>query len=430
MLYHVYELNHAAVTPLRVAATWSKALLRSPMNPMAYTLAGRSAAAALDVFESVTRRYGKPQFGLTETRINGEPVAITERKIWRRPFCTLKHFQRDPDHLARLRGKRLQDPKVLIVAPMSGHYATLLRGTVAAMLPEHDVYITDWTDARMVPLFQGRFDLDDYIDYLIDMLHVLGPDVHVMAVCQPGPAALSATALMAEDDDPCQPASLIVMGSPIDPRRSPTLPNKLAQRRSLQWFRDNVIVTVPFPHPGAMRRVYPGFIQLSSFLTMNRELHVNAQWRFYQSLVDGDGDTAAKHREFYDEYLSVMDLTEEFYLQTIRDVFQQYLLPRGKFHHRGRLVNPAAIETTALMTVEGEKDDISGIGQTQAAHDLCTNIPDERKVDYVQPGVGHYGVFNGSRFRNEIQPRIRDFIRSFRTRPASVARRPKKRLVH
>ncbi len=417
MLYHVYELNHAALTPLRAATQWSQTLLRSPLNPLSQTLTGRTLTAALDVFESATRRYGKPEFGLTHTRINGQPIAVTMRRVWQKPFCTLQHFQRDPAALAKLRGAPHKDPKVLIVAPMSGHYATLLRGTVEAMLPEHDVYITDWTDARLVPLYSGRFDLDDYIDYLIEMLQHLGPDCHVIAVCQPGPAALAATALMAEDDDPAGPASLIVMGSPIDPRRSPTLPNKLAEERPLQWFRDHVISHVPLTHPGFFRRVYPGFIQLSSFLSMNQESHVDAQHQFFKSLITGDGDEESKHREFYDEYLSVMDLTEEFYLQTIKDIFQDHLLPRGLFKHRGRLVKPECITTTALMTVEGEKDDISGIGQTQAAHDLCVNIPQDRQFDYIQSGVGHYGVFNGSRFRAEIQPRMRDFIRSFPSRP-------------
>ncbi len=417
MLYHFYELNHAALAPLRTAAQWSQIMLRSPLNPMSKTLSGRTYAAALDVFEAATRRYGKPAFGVTETTVKGQPVAVKKREVWRKPFCTLLHFQRDAAALAALQGTQRADPKVLIIAPMSGHYATLLRGTVDAMLPEHDVYITDWTDARMAPLYTGRFDLDDYIDYLIEMLQHLGPDVHVIAVCQPGPAALAATALMAEDKDPAAPASLIVMGSPIDPRRSPTLPNKLAQERPLQWFRDHVISLVPFTHPGSFRRVYPGFIQLSSFLSMNQEAHVDAQHQFFKSLVTGDGDSENKHREFYDEYLAVMDLTEEFYLQTIKDIFQDHLLPRGLFKHRGRLVKPECIASTALMTVEGEKDDISGIGQTQAAHDLCVNIPQERRLDYIQPGVGHYGVFNGSRFLTEIQPRMRDFIRSFPTRP-------------
>ena len=413
MLYHFYELNRAALAPLRTAAQWGQTMLRSPMNPLRQTLAGRTLTAGIDVFESATRRYGKPAFGLTETRINGQPVAVTQRQVWHHPFCSLQHFQRDPAALAKLRGTQHKDPKVLIVAPMSGHYATLLRGTVEAMLPEHDVYITDWEDAREVPLNIGRFDLDDFIDSLIAMMQHLGPDTHVIAVCQPGPAVLAATALMAEDNDPAGPASLIIMGSPIDPRRSPTLPNKLAEERPLQWFRDHVISRVPFTHPGSFRRVYPGFVQLSSFLTMNKETHADAQYQFFKSLIKGDDDGENKHRTFYNEYLAVMDLTEEFYLQTIKDIFQDHLLPRGKFMHRGRLVKLECITKTALMTVEGEEDDISGIGQTQAAHDLCVNIPQDRQTDYIQPGVGHYGVFNGSRFRTEIQPRIHDFIRSF-----------------
>ena len=420
MLYHAYEFGRAVLAPYRFAADVGQFFLRAPYNPWAETLPGRSMAAALDVFEAATRRYGKPKFDLSETVINGQPVDVKSQVVWRKTWCQIKHFERNPELLTKLHKKGHQDPKVLIVAPLSGHYATLLRGTVEAMLPEHDVYITDWTDARMVPITMGRFDLNDFIDTLIEVLQFLGPDVHVMAVCQPGPAALAATALMAEDDDPCQPASLTIMGSPIDPRKSPTTPNQLASERPLSWFRDNVVMSVPFPNPGAMRRVYPGFVQLSGFLGMNLDSHMNAQWKYFNSLVHDDGDSAGKHREFYDEYLAVMDLTEEFYLQTVDEIFQQNLLPKGKFTHRGRLVNPGAIRTTALMTIEGEKDDISGIGQTQAAHDLCTNIPEKRRIDYIQPDVGHYGVFNGSRFRNEIQPRIRDFIRSFAKRPQKV----------
>lgn len=422
MLYTLYELNHYALKPWRALADAAQAALTHPLSPAYYTTAGKTAAAALDVFESITRRYGKPRFNLPTTLVNGQPVPVKGEVVWEDSFCQLKHFKRDPEMMKKLHpDHKEEDPKVLIVAPMSGHYATLLRGTVEAMLPEHDVYITDWVDARTVPIFQGRFDLNDFIDYLIRMLQHLGPNVHIVAVCQPGPGCLAATSIMAEDNDPCQPATLTIMGSPIDARKSPTAPNLLAEERDFKWFKDNMIMTVPFPHPGATRRVYPGFIQLTSFMTMNRDRHIDAHRQYYEDLVKGDGDSAAKHREFYDEYLSVMDLTEEFYLQTIHDVFKEHLLPRGKFYHRGRLVDPAAIETTALMTVEGEKDDISGIGQTQAAHDLCINIPQDRQFDYIQPGVGHYGVFNGSRFRNEIQPRVRDFIRSFKIRPESVS---------
>lgn len=412
MLYQAYELGRAALTPYRFTAQMYQRMLNTPGNMFAETLAGRSMAAALDVFETSTRRYGKPNFDIGEIGINGQPVPVTEEVIWRNNWCQLLHFQRDPKLIKRLRKGGRQDPKVLLVAPMSGHYATLLRGTVTAMLPEHDVYITDWADARMVPVMMGRFDLNDFIDSLMSMIRKLGPNAHVIAVCQPGPAALAATALMAERNDPCQPASLTIMGSPIDPRKSPTVPNELAQKKPLSWFQDNVIMTVPFPNPGFLRRVYPGFIQLSSFMGMNFDTHFEAQWRYFQQLVEGDGDNAAKHRKFYDEYLSVMDLTEEFYIQTIDEIFQRHLLPKREFRHRGQLVKLEEIRTTALMTIEGEKDDISGIGQTQAAHELCYNIPETMRVDYIQPGVGHYGVFNGSRFRSEIQPRIRDFVRS------------------
>jgi len=417
MLYQAYELGRAALTPYRFTAQMYQRMLNTPGNMFAETLAGRSMAAALDVFETSTRRYGKPNFEIEEIAINGQPVPVTEEVVWRNNWCQLLHFKRDPKLLKRLRKGERQDPKVLLVAPMSGHYATLLRGTVTAMLPEHDVYITDWADARMVPVMMGRFDLNDFIDSLISMIRKLGPNGHVIAVCQPGPAALAATALLAERGDRCQPASLTIMGSPIDPRKSPTVPNELAQKKPLSWFQDNVIMTVPFPNPGFLRRVYPGFIQLSSFMGMNFDTHFEAQWRYFQQLVDGDGDSAAKHRKFYDEYLSVMDLTEEFYIQTIDEIFQRHLLPKGEFRHRGQLVKLDEIRTTALMTIEGEKDDISGIGQTQAAHELCYNIPEKMRVDYIQPGVGHYGVFNGSRFRSEIQPRMRDFIRSNLTRP-------------
>ncbi len=422
MLYHVYEMNHAAVAPLRAVADFNQLVFRSPLNPLSYTVFGRTVAAASDVFESTTRRYGKPAFDIGETMIDGQSVPIQERVVWRKTFCQLKHFQRDPEQLAALGRssigaapddrKARRDPKVLIVAPLSGHYATLLRGTVEAMVGDHEVFITDWRDARMVPAARGRFDLNDYIDTLMDMIRFLGPDTHVMAVCQPGPLVLAATALMAEAGDPCCPKSMILMGSPVDTRKSPTEPNILAQERPFEWFQETMTMTVPWPNPGAGRAVYPGFVQLGSFMSMNSDRHIDAHWSFFNNLVKGDGDSAQKHRQFYDEYLSVMDLTAEFYLQTIDHVFQRHLLPKGELTHRGLPVRPEAIRDTALMTVEGEKDDISGIGQTQAAHDLCTNIPPAKRLDYIQPEVGHYGVFNGSRWRKEIQPRVRDFIQA------------------
>ena len=328
--------------------------------------------------------------------------------------------------------KAAPQPRLVIVAPLSGHYATLLRGTVEAFLPTHEVYITDWSDARMAPVWLGRFDLDDYIDTIRDVFTALGPGANALAVCQPGPPTLAAVSMMAEDDDPNRPATMTFMGSPIDCRRSPTTPNLLAEERSFEWFEQNMIYTVPAPWPGMGRRVYPGFVQLSSFMNMNWDRHVDAHWRFFNHLVDGDGDGIEKHRTFYDEYLAVLDLTEEFYLQTIQKVFQEHHLARGMFKHRGRLVKPEAVRDVALMTVEGEKDDISGIGQTQAAHDLCSNIPEDMRIDYIQPGVGHYGVFNGSRFKSEIVPRVNEFIARFgdESRQASARRQsPKLRRV-
>ena len=378
---------------------------QSPFNPFAETAFGKSVAAAAELFERTTRRYGKPEFGLHETVVDGRPVPLVERVVWERPFGALLHFKRE------LPAGRPADPRLLIVAPLSGHYATLLRGTVEAMLPEHEVYITDWQDARMVPLAAGPFDLDDYIDYVVDMLRVLGPGAHVMAVCQPSVPVLAAVALMSEDRDPDLPASMTLMGGPIDTRLAPTEVNHIAEARGVEWFRRNTIMTVPFPHPGFMREVYPGFLQLSGFMAMNLDRHVTAHQEFYGHLVDHDDDEAAKHREFYDEYLSVMDLTAEFYLQTVETVFVRHDLPNGQMRHRGRLVRTETIRRTALLTVEGERDDISGVGQTKAAHALCTNLPHDMKQHWLQPKVGHYGVFNGSRFRAEIVPRVTDFIR-------------------
>jgi len=414
-VYQLYELNHAAVAPWRAVADAARLTFQNPFNPLSATPLGRSVAATAELFERTTRRYGKPAFGLDETLVDGRAVSVSEEIVWRRPFCSLLHFKRE------LPRGRAPDPKVLIVAPLSGHYATLLRGTVEAMLPGHEVFITDWIDARMVPLALGGFDLDDYIDYVTGMLHYLGPGAHVVAVCQPSVPVLAAVALMEEDDDPLAPATMTLMGGPIDTRRAPTKVNTFAAQRGTEWFRRKVIMPVPFPHPGFMRPVYPGFLQLSGFMGMNLDRHVSAYQEFFGNLVQGDGEPAEKHREFYDEYLAVMDLTAEFYLQTVETVFVRHALPKGEMLHRGRPVRPAAIRNTALLTVEGERDDISGVGQTEAAHDLCVNIAAGRKEHYLQPVVGHYGVFNGSRFRAEIQPRIAAFIRAHATRVAAKA---------
>ena len=403
MLYQLYEWNHAALTPFRAVADATRLFYQNPLNPLSHTTAGRSMAAAAELFERTTRVYGKPEFGLDETMINARRVPVQDRPVWQKPFCRLLHFERE------LPKGRPADPRILIVAPMSGHYATLLRGTVEALLPYADVYITDWTDARKVPLSDGRFDLDDYVDYVAEMLRFLGPDTHVIGVCQPAVPVLIATALMEEDGDPCAPATMTLMGGPIDTRINPTAVNELAQEKGIDWFRDNVIMPVPFPQPGFMRPVYPGFLQLTGFMSMNLDRHLIAHKEFFWHLVKDDGDSADKHRTFYDEYNAVMDLSAEFYLQTVDEVFIKHSLPKGEITHRGRRVDLAAIRRTALLTVEGENDDISGVGQTEAAQTLCVNIPDDKRVHYVQAKVGHYGVFNGSRYRAEIAPRIVDF---------------------
>ncbi|MGE0521788.1 MAG: polyhydroxyalkanoate depolymerase [Variibacter sp.] len=404
-LYHLYEMQHAALGPFRAAADAGKLFFQNPLNPFAHTLLGKSIAAGCEVFERVTRRYGKPAWGIDTTTVDGETVAVHERVVWQRPFCNLIHF-------VRATKRTRHDPKLLLVAPMSGHYATLLRGTVEALLPEHDVYVTDWVDARMVPLADGPFDLDNYIDYVRAMLHKLGGDAHVIGVCQPSVPVLAAVALMEAEGDHNVPHSMILMGGPIDTRSNPTAVNKLAEQKGTAWFRDNVITKVPFPSPGVMRDVYPGFLQLGGFMAMNLDRHMNAHRDIFMHLVRGNGDSAHKLQEFYDEYLAVMDLTAEFYLQTVDTVFVRHALPKGEMQHRGTPVDPSQIRNVALLTIEGENDDISGVGQTEAAHRLCSSIPAANKDHYLQRDVGHYGVFNGSRFRKEIVPRIRDFVRA------------------
>jgi len=407
MHYYAYEMAHAFVSPMRFGMQSLRHSLEWPFNPMSHTTVGRNIAAACEVFENITRRYGKPEFGIKTTTVSGHTVPIHQEIAHIKPFCHLVHFARDESVI----GKR-NDPKVLLIAPMSGHYATLLRGTVEAMLPEHDVYITDWMDARDIPLAMGRFDFDDFVDYIIDFVQFLGPNTNIIAVCQPAVPTLVATALMASRNLENQPASLVLMGGPIDTRRNPTKVNELAANKSIDWFERNVISVVPFPHAGTMRPVYPGFMQLTGFMTMNLERHMNAHVDLFNNLVTGDCDSVKQHQDFYEEYLAVMDLTAEFYLQTVKTVFQDHSLPDRTLRHRGELVDCSAITQTALMTVEGERDDICGLGQTEAAQDLCTLIPEDEKVHYVQPGVGHYGVFNGTRWRTEIQPRIREFIRN------------------
>jgi poly(3-hydroxybutyrate) depolymerase len=404
-MYWLYEMGQAALNPSRALADATKLFFKNPANPFTHTTFGKSVAASAELFERSTRRYHRPEWGIDSVTVGAEPIPVQTATVWERPFCRLLHFQR-----AFVRPPRRPQPKLLIVAPMSGHYPTLLRGTVETFLPNHEVYITEWADARMVPVAEGRFDLDDYIDYLISMLHALGGDVHVVAVCQPSVPVMAAISMMEADKDPDVPHSMVLMGGPIDTRINSNAVNKMAESRSIDWFRGHVITKVPFPHPGFMRDVYPGFLQLHGFMSMNLDRHLEAHRNLFRHLVKGDGDSAQKHREFYDEYLAVMDLSAEFYLQTVDTVFIRHALPKGEMTHRGRRIDPSQIKRVALLTVEGEHDDISGVGQTEAAHALCSNIPADKKAHYLQPAVGHYGVFNGSRFRAEIAPRIADFV--------------------
>ena len=412
LAYSMFEGARLMMGPARIAAELTRHSLQIPGNPLAYTPYARSVAAGCEMFERVTRRYGKPAFGFRDTPVDGVHVPVTERVVWERPFCRVISFDR-----GFLAPPAEPQPKLLIVAPMSGHYATLLRGTVEAMLPNHRVFVTDWADARMVPLLAGRFDLDTYIDYLKDLFRHLGPDLHVLAVCQPSVPVIAAVALMEAENDPVVPVSMTLMGGPVDTRRSPTAVNCLAQERGQAWFERNTISMVPPIFPGAFRRVYPGFLQLSGFMAMNLDRHVSAYSDMFDHLVRGDGDGADKHREFYDEYLAVMDLTAEYYLQTVETVFVTHALPEGRMRHRGVPVDLAAIRRCAILAVEGENDDISGVGQTKAALDLTPNLPDERKAYHLQAGVGHYGVFNGSRYRSVIAPRIGAFIRAMQAVP-------------
>lgn len=408
MLYHLYELQHAMMTPIRLQAELMRTAFQNPWNPVSYTQLGRNIGAGAEMLERTTRRFGRPEFGLPSTVINDKEVAVLEKTIVEKPFCRLVNFERDI---------KRNDPTVLIVAPMSGHYATLLRGTVQALLPHHNVFITDWEDTRQVPKSAGEFNLDTYISYLRDFISLLGPDTHLIAVCQPAVPVLAAASLMASDKDPNQPASMTLMGGPIDTRVSKTTVTELAETRPLKWFEQAAIHDVPFYYPGAHRRVYPGFLQLGGFMSMNLDKHVGSHMKFFSHLIQGDGSSAETHRKFYNEYLSVMDIPAEFYLQTVETVFQRHLLPRGLMKWRdpmdGKLVDvrPQDIKRTALLTVEGELDDISARGQTTAAHELCYSLPQSKQYHHFQIGCGHYGIFNGRRWREEIMPRMRHFMR-------------------
>jgi len=395
-------MSHAALTPWQMWASMNASMFSHPFSPLSYSPLSRKIAAGSELFLRVTQRYHKPEFRISQTRIGGKTVAVSEVVAVDKPFCRLLHFKRDT---------RSHDPKVLLVAPLSGHHATLLRDTVRTLLPDHEVYVTDWVDARMVPISHGAFHLDDYVDYVREFIGFLGPDVHVISVCQPTVPVLAAIALMADADAPVKPRTMIMMGGPIDARRSPTAVNNLATRKPLSWFKGNVIHRVPAKYPGAMRQVYPGFLQHLGFVAMNPSRHADAHRDFYNHLLEGDGESAEAHRRFYDEYNAVLDMPAEYYLDTIKTVFQEFSLPKGRMFVREQLVRPKAISKTALLTIEGELDDISGNGQTESAHALCTSIPAKKREHILAANVGHYGIFSGRRFRESLYPRIRDFIR-------------------
>ena len=408
MLYQLHEIQRSILHPLSHMAGTGAQLYTSPYSPLSYTPFSKRLAATFDLVHRLGKEYQKPAFGISETTVQGTTVPIVERIIAEKPFCKLIHFERQfPEFIGRP-----NDPKLLLVAPLSGHHATLLRDTVRALVPNHEVYITDWIDARMVPLKLGPFHLDDYVDYVRDFITLLSPDLNVMSVCQPTVPVLAAVALMASEDNPAYPRTLIMMGGPIDTRKSPTSVNDLATKKPYAWFQNHVIYTVPYKYPGYLRKVYPGFLQHAGFVAMNPDRHLTSHYDYYLQLIKGDGESTDAHRAFYDEYNAVLDLAAEFYLDTIRVVFQEHLLPKGEWNVRGKPVRPQDITKSALLTVEGELDDISGPGQTQAAHDLCTGIPAHRQEDLVIAKAGHYGIFSGRRWREQVAPKIAAFIRS------------------
>lgn len=403
MLYDLHELQRTILAPLTAFTETGSQLFSNPYSPLAYTPLSRQLAATYEFAHRMGKDYEKPAWNLSTATIDKREVAVTEEVVLAQPFCRLVHFRRDTQR---------QDPCILLVAPLSGHHATLLRDTVRALLPEHDVYVTDWVDARMVAANQGTFGLDDYVHYIQTFLRHLGPHTHVISVCQPTVPVLAAVSLLASHNDPCQPRSMTMMGGPIDTRRSPTQVNRLATTKPYAWFEDNLIHRVPSRYPGAGRQVYPGFLQHTGFVAMNPDRHLKSHYDFYLHLLRGDDSDAEAHRRFYDEYNAVLDMPARFYLDTIRTVFQEFRLPQGTWTIDDELVDPSAIRKTALLTVEGELDDISGSGQTHAAQDLCRRLPAALRDSYTAAQCGHYGIFSGSRWRTRICPKIAAFIRA------------------
>ncbi len=403
MLYNAHEWQRAWLAGMGSIAQTSSEWLLSTSNPLSHASSSPVMARALEVFAHAAAPRGKPDFGLDTAIVDGMTVAVTEEILVRKPFGQLKHFKRAVTNR--------RDPKVLVITPMSGHYATLLRGTVERLLPDHEVYMTDWRDAKLVPLSDGKFDLNDYVDYVIEFMEHLGPGSHALAVCQPAVPVYAAVAYMSANNNPAVPLTLTMMGGPVDTRKAPTSVDDLATERPYAWFEQNVIARVPGIYPGAGRKVYPGFLQLAGFMSMNLANHMKSHWELFKHLIAGNDDSADATKAFYEEYRSVCDMTAEFYLQTIDVVFQRQAIAKGEFVHHGQLVNPAAIDRTALLAIEGERDDISGLGQTKAALDLAINLPSTKKQYYMAEGAGHYGIFNGSKWRESVAPVVERFIR-------------------
>jgi poly(3-hydroxybutyrate) depolymerase len=401
MIYQTYQAFADTKTPLRLFAELTADVLQEPKTGLADDPWLRKVAAASEIIKRCELTHRRPEFGIDSVLLGNREVPVIEEAINKTPFCTLLHFKKETN---------AEQPPVLIVSPMSGHFATLLRDTVCTMLPDHDVYITDWHNARDIPLAQGRFDLDDFIDHLIRFIAAIGPACHVVAICQPSVPTLAAAAIMAEDNHPAQPRSMTLMAGPIDTRINPTKVNGFAKSRPIEWFCTSMIGFVPWRYGGAMRPVYPGFVQLLAFMGMNIDRHVKAFNDLYENLVKGEHAKAEATRKFYEEYFAVMDLPAEFFIQTIKEVFQEHLLPRGEMRYRGRRVDPGAIQRTLLLTIEGEKDDICAVGQTLAAQDLCSGLRPYMKQHYMQAGVGHYGVFSGRRWAAQTYPVVRDMI--------------------
>lgn len=403
LLYYLYETQRAMLGPMRLLTQTSLSVAGHPFSPHTYLGFGRALDAGMKVLDGIIKDRGKPEWDIDHAETPEGPVPISFEPVIQSPFCDLTHVRRETDR---------QDPKVLLVAPMSGHYATLLRGTVEGLIKEHDVYVTDWHDARRIPLLEGQFGLDDYLDLMLSFIRTLGPDVHIIAVCQPAPVVLAAIALLADMDDAAQPRSMTLMGGPVDPKGAPTVVTELADSKPMSWFKTRCITRVPMHYAGSNRRVYPGFLQVGAFISMNPDRHVSAHLSMFRHLIEGDDDAVDATKRFYDEYLSVMDVPAEYYLDTIKVVFKERHLPRGIMKWRGETVRPEAITKTALLTIEGEKDDISAPGQTLAAQTIASNIPDNMRSNHLEKGAGHYGIFNGRRWRDSILPEITRFIRS------------------